>query len=82
MKHAMLLPAIAILFSISGYGTSNACCRHPNHWLHHYWTGLVAYLPNKKQELLSRREDVRADAAGILYRRRVYVLSCACTQYW
>ena len=82
MKHATLLLAAAILFSLSGYGTSNACCRAPNHWLHYYWPGLVAYLPNKKQELLSRREDVRADAAGVPYRKRIYTLSCACTQYW
>jgi hypothetical protein len=82
MKRAMLLPAALILFSLSSYGPSNACCRGPNHWLHHYWPGLVAYLPNKKQELLSRREDVRADAAGVLYRKPVYMLSCACIQYW
>jgi hypothetical protein len=82
MKHAMLLLAAVILFSLSSYGTSNACCRHPNYWLHHYWPGLVAYFPNKKQELLSRREDVRADAAGVPYLKRVYTLSCACTQYW
>jgi hypothetical protein len=82
MKHAMLLLAAVILFSLSSYGTSNACCRHPNYWLHHYWPGLVEYFPNKKQELLSRREDVRADAAGVPYLKRVYTLSCACTQYW
>ena len=82
MKHATLLLVAAIVFSLSNYGTSNACCRAPNHLLHHYWPGLVAYLPNKRQELLSRREDVRADAAGILYRKRFYTLSCACTQYW
>ena len=82
MKHAMLLLAAAILFSLSGYGPSNACCRAPNHWLHYYWPGLVGYLPNKKQELLSRREDVRADAAGVPYLKRVYAVSCACAQYW
>jgi hypothetical protein len=82
MKHTMLLLAAAILFSLFSYGTLNACCRQPNHWAHYHWYGLVAYLPNKKQELLSRREDVRADAAGVPYRKRVYILSCACTQYW
>ena len=82
MKYAMLLLAAAILFSLSSYGTSNACCRHPNHGLYHQWYGLVAYLPNKKQELLSRRVDVRADAAGVPYLKRVYIISCACTQYW
>ena len=82
MKHAMLLLAAVTLFSLSSYGASNACCRHPNHWLYHQWYGLVAYLPNKKQELSSRREDVRADAAGAPYRKRVYALSCACAQYW
>jgi hypothetical protein len=82
MKHATLLLAAAILFSLSSYGPSNACCRAPNHWLHHYWPGLVAYLPNKRQELLSRREDVKADAAGVLYRKRFYPRPCAYAQYW
>jgi hypothetical protein len=82
MKHAMLLLAAAILFSLSSYGTSNACCRAPNHWLHHYWPGPLAYLPDMKQELLSRRKDVKADAAGILYRKPVYTLACAYAQCW
>ena len=82
MKHAIVLLAAAILFSLGSNGTSNACCRAPNHWLPHYWPGLVGYLPNKKQELLSRREDVRADAAGVPYRKPVYTPSCACIQYW
>jgi hypothetical protein len=82
MKRAMLPPAIATLFLLSSYGTSNACCRAPHHWLHHYWPGLVAYFPNKKQELLSRRKDVKADAAGVPYLKRVYTVSCACAQYW
>jgi hypothetical protein len=82
MKHAMLLLTAVTLFSLGSYGTSTACYCHPNHWVHYHWYGLVAYLPNKKQELSSRREDVRADAAGVPYRKRVYALSCACTDYW
>ena len=82
MKHATLLLVAAIVFSLSNYGTSNACCRAPNHLLHHYWPGRVASVPNKKQELLSRREDVRADAAGVLYRKPDYTQACAYAQCW
>jgi hypothetical protein len=35
MKRPMLLFAAVVLFSLVGYGTSNAYQRHPNYWLHH-----------------------------------------------
>jgi hypothetical protein len=82
MKHAMLLLAAVLLFSLGSYGTSNAYYCYPNYWLHHHWPSLEGYLPSMKQELSSRRVDVKADAAGVLYRKRVYTLSCASAQYW
>jgi hypothetical protein len=82
MKRAMLLLAAIVLFSLSSYGTSNAHHRHPSRWLHHYY-GYRPYLPSLRGELASRREETKADAAGVLYARGFCPRWCAYIDwYW
>ena len=81
MKRATLMLAAVVLFSLSSYRTSNASYRHPNYWypVAPWWQPV----PSLKQALLERRENVKAAAAGIQYRRVPYTRWCAYTNcYW